>query len=129
MKLSSRGVCVSVSAALLLTGLVSAAAPKSSNVTIKAYVIDSACAFTKALAKPVSPDCATACAKAGSPLVLLTDDGTVYWPISDATPATGQNEKLLPFAGEKVTASGKVFNRGGSRAVVIEKIDKLAASN
>lgn len=129
MQLRSAVVRVSIPVFLLLTALLLAAAPKSSTVTIKAYVIDSACAFTKALAKPVSPDCATACAKAGSPLVLLTDDGTVYWPISDATPATGQNEKLLPFAGEKVTASGKVFNRGGSRAMVIEKVDKLAASN
>jgi len=129
MQLRSAVVRVSIPVFLLLTALLWAAAPKSSTVTIKAYVIDSACAFTKGLAKPVSPDCATACAKAGSPLVLLSDDGTVYWPISDATPAVGQNEKLLPFAGEKVTASGKVFNRGGSRAMVIEKIDKLAASN
>lgn len=129
MKLRSTVVWVSVPAVLILTAWLSAAAPKSSTVTVKAYVIDSACAFTKGLAKPISPDCATACAKAGSPLVLLTDDGTVYWPISDATPAVGQNEKLLPFAGEKVTASGKVFNRGGSRAMVIEKIDKLSASN
>jgi hypothetical protein len=64
-----------------------------------------------------------ACAKAGSPLVILADDGTIYWPIADTTPAGGQNEKLLPFAGQKVTANGKVFQRGGSSALVIEKIE------
>jgi hypothetical protein len=37
-------------------------------------------------------------------------------------PATGQNEKLLPFAGEKVAVSGKVYDRGGSKAIVIDKI-------
>jgi len=95
-------------------------------ITVKGYVLDSACAFTKGLKKPISKECATACAKAGSPLVILTDDGTIYWPIADTTPSSGQNEKLLPFAGQKVTASGKVFQRGGSSALVIEKIDPLS---
>ncbi len=93
--------------------------------TVKGYVLDSACAFTKGLDKPISKECATACAKAGSPLVILTDNGTIYWPIADTTPSSGQNDKLLPFAGQKVTASGKVFQRGGSSALVIEKIEAL----
>src|ERR1700704_2033541 len=92
-------------------------------VTVKGYVLDSACAFTKGLKKPISAECATACAKAGSPLVILTDSGTIYWPIADTTPSSGQNDRLLPFAGQKVTASGKVFERGGSTALVIEKIE------
>ena len=91
--------------------------------TIKGYVLDSACAFTKNLKKPISSECAVACAKAGSPLVILSDSGTIYWPIADSTPSSGQNEKLLPFAGEKVTATGRVFERGGSRALVIDKIE------
>ena len=91
--------------------------------TVKGYVLDSACAFTKGLKKPISADCATACAKAGSPLVILSDNGTIYWPIADTTPSSGQNDKLLPFAGKKVTASGKTFERGGSTALVIEKIE------
>ena len=93
--------------------------------TVKGYVLDSACAFTKGLDKPISKECATACAKAGSPLVILTDNGTIYWPVADTTPSSGQNEKLLPFAGQKVTATGKVFQRGGSSALVIEKIEAL----
>jgi len=96
--------------------------------TIKGYVLDSACTFTKNFEKPVSPECAVSCAKAGSPLVILTDDGTIYWPISDATPSTGQNEKLLPFAGQKVTATGRVFERGGSHALVIDKLEPLSSS-
>ena len=95
-------------------------------ITVKGYVLDSACAFTKSLKKPISAECATACAKAGSPLVILTDGGTIYWPIADTTPSSGQNERLLPFAGQKVTASGKVFQRGGSSALVIEKIEAVS---
>jgi hypothetical protein len=117
---------------LLLMFVIVAAALAADNdagkpITVQGYVLDSACAFTKGLKKPVSAQCAIACAKAGSPLVILADNGTIYWPIADTTPSSGQNEKLLPFAGQKVTASGKVFQRGGSSALVIEKIEPLAA--
>jgi hypothetical protein len=105
-----------------------AASGNGQPITVKGYVIDSACTFTKNLKKPISPECAVACAKAGSPLVILSDDGTIYWPISDSTPSSGQNEKLIPFAGQKVTAMGKVFERGGSHALIIDKIDLLASS-
>lgn len=108
-----------------LLGVALAASDNSQPSTVKGYVLDSACSFTKNLKKPTSPECAVACAKAGSPLVILSDDGTIYWPIADSTPSSGQNEKLLPFAGKKVSASGKVYARGGSKAIVIDKIDFL----
>ena len=94
----------------------------SQTVTVKGFVLDSACAFTKGLTKPVSKQCAIECAKGGSPLVILADNGDIYWPIADTMPATGQNAKLLPFAGDRVTATGKVYQRGGSKAMAIERI-------
>lgn len=108
---------------LCLAFAATAFAAEGKAVTVKGYVLDSACAFTKDLHKPISADCATACAKAGSPLVILTDDGKIYWPIADTTPSAGQNEKLLPFAGQRVTASGKTFRRGGSTAITISSIE------
>ena len=108
---------------VLLASAVCLSAADTPTVTVKGYVLDSACAFTKGLEKPISKACATSCANAGSPLVILADDGTIYWPIADTTPSTGQNSKLLPFAGDKVTASGKIYKRGGSKAIVIEKIE------
>ena len=108
--------------ALFLAGLNAAGAePKA--VKVKGYVLDSACAFTKNLKKPISTDCAQACGKGGSPLVILTDNGSIYWPTTDAMPATSQNEKLMPFAGKRVSASGKLYERGGSKALLIEKIE------
>jgi hypothetical protein len=91
-------------------------------VSINGWVLDSACAITKGLDKPISRDCALNCAKAGSPLVILSDDGNIYWPISDKTPSSGQNDRLLKFAGKRVTATGMAYVRGGSHAVVLEKI-------
>ena len=111
---------------LILVLGVFAAEESTKPTTVKGYVLDSACAFTKSLKKPVSSECAIACAKNGSPLVILSPAGTIYWPIADTTPSTSQNDKLLPFAGQKVTVTGKVFMRGGSTAIVISKVEPQA---
>lgn len=115
-----------VFALVLLVAATCMNAADTPTVTVKGYVLDSACAFTKGLSKPISKQCATSCANAGSQLVIMTDDGTIYWPIAATTPSSGQNPKLLPFAGDKVTASGKIYERGGSKAIVIEKIQAQA---
>ena len=117
-----------ISTFILLAAATCLTAADSPTVTVKGYVLDSACAFTKGLSKPISKQCAISCAKAGSQLVILADDGTIYWPIADTTPSSGQNPKLLPFAGDKVSASGKIYDRGGSKAIVIDKIEAQTAA-
>jgi len=112
---------------VLLSAAALLKAADTPTATVKGYVLDSACAFTKGLSKPISKECAVSCAKAGSPLVILADDGIIYWPIADTTPSSSQNSRLLPFAGGKVTATGKIYERGGSKAIVIEKIEAQAA--
>ncbi|HEY6290916.1 MAG TPA: hypothetical protein VI455_05045 [Terriglobia bacterium] len=120
-------------AALVLTGLALASGAMvgrgaTSPTTVKGYVIDSACTFTKHLKKPISPDCAIACAKAGSDLAIQTEDGIIYWPISAETPAAGQNDKLVGYAGKMVSVTGTVYTKGGSRAIVIEKVEAADSS-
>lgn len=112
-----------VALVVLLVSAIGLSAADAPSVIVKGYVLDSACAFTKDLSKPISKQCAISCANAGSQLVILSEDGTIYWPIAGTTPSSGQNPKLLPFAGDKVVASGKVYERGGSKAIVIEKIE------
>jgi hypothetical protein len=107
----------------VLAAAVLAGGAFSAPVMVKGYVLDSACAFTKGLDKPISKECAVACANAGSQLVILAEDGTVYWPIAGTTPSIGQNPKLLPFAGQKVNATGTLYKRGGSTAIVIDRIE------
>lgn len=107
-------------AALLITAACTMAADTA---TMKGWVIDSACTFTKHfLEKPISSECAIACAKKGSPLVIQADDGNIYLPISDKTPADGQNARLLPFAGKRVVVTGTTYERSGAHAIVIAKI-------
>jgi len=118
--------------AILLVALAGAAAElvawsQAKSITVEGYVIDSACSFTKNLDKPISRECALACAKAGSQLVIQTDQGSIYWPIDEKTPASGQNAKLLEYAGGRVKATGKLYERGGSHALVIEKLEAASA--
>jgi hypothetical protein len=116
-----------VTALVVLTAASGLLWAQQKSITVEGYVLDSACAFTKNLEKPISRDCALACAKNGSQLVILTSNGTIYWPIDDKTPADGQNARLTEFAGGRVKATGKLYDRGGSHALVLEKIEALPA--
>jgi hypothetical protein len=122
MKFMAIGAKAAIPCFLLMAAVYIAAAD-SPSVTVKGYVLDSACAFTKDLSKPISKQCATSCANAGSQLVILAEDGAIYWPIAATTPSSGQNPRLLPFAADKVIVTGKVYQRGGSKAIVIDKIE------
>jgi hypothetical protein len=102
----------------------SAVAVEPASVTVSGWVIDSACAYTKGLDKPIGVACAKECAKNGSPLVILRDDGTIFLPIDGKTPSASQNPKLMPYAGERVKVTGKDYVRNGSHALVIEKITR-----
>jgi hypothetical protein len=95
---------------------------KGTTVTISGYVRDMACLmkFNEAL-KPTN-DCALMCARAGSPLVIVTRKGVIYIPLSAAIPDTSQREKLMPLVGSYVRITGEMFQRSGIKAIVIEQI-------
>jgi hypothetical protein len=122
MKRITRIMVGAIGAAILSGAPVVLLHGQQKSISVEGYVLDSACAFTKNLDKPISRECALQCAKAGSQLVILSDDGAIYWPIADTTPATGQNARLLEYAGGRVTVKGKLYDRGGSHALVIEQI-------
>jgi hypothetical protein len=67
--------------------------------------------------------------RGGSPLVILTKDGDLYLPISDKMPDTDQRQKLMPFVGKYVQASGTVFERKGTRAIVIAEIKEMKGAH
>src|SRR3954469_5776789 len=102
---------IALLAVIALGSLFAGSSDSGKPVSVKGYVLDSACAFTKGLNKPISAECASACARAGSPLVILADNGVIFWPIAATMPSAGQNERLMPFAGQRVNASGKIYSR------------------
>ena len=62
----------------------------------KGYIIDEKCSKIAAMKGDV--DCATKCIKAGSPAVLLGDNGKVY--------KIANQDKVAPLAGKEVTITG-----------------------
>ena len=98
------------------------------NLTVEGLVRDIACPLQnkKSTSTNYSKDCITTCLKAGSPLGILTSDGSVYVPVTESMPDTGQNA-LKPFVGEHVKATGKVFLRNGTHAIEISEIHQLPA--
>lgn len=91
-------------------------------VTISGHVIDVYCYTTGGAKGDAHKACASACAKAGEPLAILTADGTIYMPVSNK-PADPQNARLLPFVeGEvKVTGTHRMVN--GLHTIQIETIE------
>jgi len=111
----------------LLASVASAQSLKDAGVTsILGYVRDSACVHRfHEVVKPLPNGCVQACVRAGSPLVVLTRDEKIYHPISAEMPDVDVQRKLLPFVGKLVKITGHVYNRSGSDAISVEKIEEV----
>jgi hypothetical protein len=100
----------------------------SGTVTVEGLVRDIACPIQnkKSTATDFSMDCIVKCAKAGSPLGILDKEGTLYVPVTESMPDTGQ-QQLLPFVGKYVRATGKEFSRNGVHGLEIKDIHAIDA--
>ncbi|HKI25848.1 MAG TPA: hypothetical protein VKA07_05955 [Candidatus Sulfotelmatobacter sp.] len=129
------GLCSVVCAAMSILALSQSAkdTPRTetssheSKATIEGLVRDLACPIQnlEATATHLSMKCLQACARSGSPLVILTRDGDLYFPISDKMPDTDQRQRLMPFLGKYVRVSGTVYERKGTHAIAIGEITEL----
>ena len=98
---------------------------ESPAVSISGYVRDSGCVHRfHEVVKPLPNGCVEACMRAGSPLLVLTKDEQVYHPISGEMPDVDVRPKLLPFVGKFVKITGHVYERGGSKAISLERIEE-----
>jgi hypothetical protein len=101
--------------------------PSVKMAAIEGLVRDVACPIQnkEATARNFNLKCAQDCAKLESPLIILTDDGTLYTPISESMPDTDQRQRLMPFLGKYVRVRGQVFERAGTHAIAIKDIVEL----
>ena len=101
--------------------------PNAKTVTIEGAVRDLACPVQNpaGTATSFSLKCTRDCVRHGSPIIILTKDGLIYFPISPDMPDSDQREKMMPFVGKYVQASGPAFERKGTRAIAITQIKEL----
>jgi hypothetical protein len=102
-------------------------APDAKTMTIEGAVRDLACPIQNpaGTAKSFSLQCVQDCVRHGSPIIILTKTGLIYFPISAHMPDTDQREKMMPFVGKYVQATGPVFTRNGTHAIAITQIKEL----
>src|ERR1700683_3008638 len=101
--------------------------PDAKAMTIEGVVRDLACPIQNPAgsATSFSLQCTLDCVKNGSPIIILTKAGEIYFPISKDMPDSDQREKMMPFVGKYVQATGPVFTRQGTRAIAITQIEAL----
>ena len=95
--------------------------------TIVGFVRDTACLLRNKNATVAKDEesrkCIIQCVRAGSPLAILTKSGELYTPLSAQIPDRDERRRLLPYAGKYVRATGRLFERGGTHAISIEKLE------
>ena len=91
---------------------------------IEGLVRDIACPIQnhQSTSRDFNLQCALDCAKQGSPLIILTDDGKIYIPTSQQMPDKSERAKLLPLVGKRVKATGLVCERNGTPSISIANL-------
>ena len=93
------------------------------------FVRDIACLVRNQKATVITDDesrkCVAECARSGSPLAILTKSGELYLPISGEIPDENARSRLVPYAGKYVRTSGRLFQRGGTHAIEINRIEAV----
>jgi hypothetical protein len=101
--------------------------PNAKTMTIEGAVRDLACPVQNPAGTATNFDlkCTLECVRHGSPIIILTKDGFIYFPISADMPDSSQRAKMMPFVGKYVQATGAVFERKGTHAIAITQINEL----
>jgi hypothetical protein len=99
-----------------VTGLVSG--------TISGWVVDANSWLGHGARGEEHRSIASASACAGTPLVILTDDGSVVYPVQLRMPdgSWTSNRLLVPYADRRVTVTGKLVRRGEEKGIAVEVV-------
>ncbi len=87
-------------------------------VTLTGEVVDLSCYLGHAASGEKHKQCAAMCAAGGSPIGLLTDKGVVYVLMPQHENKDAFN-KAKELAGDKIVATGMVYERGGIKSMEI----------
>lgn len=108
---------------IVAAGTMSAQEKKmNKEMTISGEVVDVACYLAGDAKGPEHVACATACAKAGGALGILTADGKLYVSLLPDDHKKSPNHLLMDFIGKNVEAKGYVRVKGGVNGLMIRSV-------
>lgn len=87
-------------------------------------VVGANCWLSRGLEGDQYRDSAIACARNGTPLAILTDNGWLVYPFTVGTDGSAKPDLqlLMPYAEQRVTATGLVVGRGMTRGIIIDSV-------
>ncbi|GEM_PF-803914 len=98
--------------------------PGRPDVTVSGWVVDANSWLGQGVRGPQYQGRSAASAEAGTPLVILTDDGSIVFPVQ-LRPRAGthaSNLQLTPYAEQRVTVGGRFIEQGQEKAMVIQYV-------
>ena len=131
-RMMTQSMMIDGALAIALSGYAQTSEPIPSDMmgtpgTVVGFVRDAACLLRNKNATVAKDEesrkCIIQCVRAGSPLAILTKSGELYTLLSAQLPDRDERRRLFPYAGRYVRATGRLFERGGTHAISIEKIE------
>jgi hypothetical protein len=122
-----RKLCIALGAISCVAALVSPALAKGE--TVSGVLVDQGCykadktntGERHTMKRGTQENCATACAKMGQPVALVTKEGKVY--VVTGTYAANKNEKLIPHMAHAVEVTGDVTtDKDGSARIAVTSL-------
>ncbi len=97
-------------------------AAEGTEVSFTASVVDLSCNTVYNLSGNDHRMCAQVCFDLGVPLALMSEEGTLYMPVTMAMGQERGDKDLRGHAEHTVNVTGKVIERGGLNTILIESI-------
>jgi len=121
-----------VAAGLLLVAAALAAAdeppkhiPGGQVVEIRGEVVELGCYLRDGSRGEGHRACAQLCLKNGGQLAIVEDDTGTLYPLAGSTPASDPSAAARQHVAAHVAVRGQVFERSGSRVLVVEELTRL----
>jgi hypothetical protein len=99
--------------------------PGGQMVEIRGEVVELSCFLREGSRGESHRACAQASLKNGGQLGIVEDDSGALYPLAGGTPASDPSAAARQHVAAHVAVRGQVFERAGSRVLVVEELDRL----
>lgn len=100
--------------------------PGGRPVEIRGEVVETSCFLRDGSRGEGHRACALVCLKNGGQLGIVEDDTGALYPFAGATPASDGSAAARQHVAAHVVVRGQVFERAGSRVLVIDTLARLS---